>query len=151
MGFWSTTIKNIDRSTNIKYPEHITITEKRAPTDESIRLYDEYLEKTKQSVLGSFKLETTYVNAVVVAFTNPNSCADLPNIDYRIIFSLNNKREEIRFNIDGYEYYEMNRMSPQKADEKLIRTVVQKISKTIAVRMLQQIDLKDIGVKQLNG
>lgn len=146
MGFFGTTIRNIDRSTHVHYPKNITVTEKRAPTDDSIRLYDEYLEKTKQRILSTFKLETSYVNAVVVAFARETAIVDLPSIEYLIKFKLNEKNEQIRFKLDGFEVDKMKKMTPNQADQKLIEMVVEKISEIISIRILQQVELNDIGV-----
>lgn len=147
MGFFGTTIRNIDRSTTIKYPETVNIIEKRAPTDESIKLYDEYLEKTKQRILSTFKLETSYINAVVVAFLNETAMVQNPSIEYLIKFKLNEKNEQIRFKLDGLEVAEMRRLPLHQANQKLIEIIIQNISKIISVRMLQQVELKDLGIK----
>lgn len=46
-------------------PKHITVTEQRAPTDESIRLYGEMVAKAKAAVESEIAVESTGVHATV--------------------------------------------------------------------------------------
>lgn len=46
-------------------PSHVTVEEKRAPTDESIRLYSEMVDKAKKAVEKAIPVEGTEVNATI--------------------------------------------------------------------------------------
>ena len=148
MGIFSTTHRHYDNSTSINYPEHTTVTEKKAPTDESIRLFDEYLEKTKDKVLSVFKLESTYVHAVCVAFCHNDMTVDMPAIQYRIRFKLNENTEEIKFELDGFEYKKLANNHPDVADAELINMIHKKIADIISLRMIQQVKTTHLGANR---
>lgn len=47
-----------DNSTSYKFPDKIVVEENRAPTDESIRLAEEYLEKARRSIITQYSHTT---------------------------------------------------------------------------------------------
>ena len=47
---------------------HQTVTHHRAPTDDSIRLYDEMLDKARNEIVGKLKVENNIASFKAVAF-----------------------------------------------------------------------------------
>ena len=71
-------------------PSHITVTEKRAPTDESVKLLKDMEKAARDSVIDSIRVTTSTMDGVVVyAMRSPES---FENVLY------------IRFNLNGKPY-----------------------------------------------
>ena len=71
MGLLWTTVKRDHPSHS--HSHHTTITENRAPTDESIRLYKEMEEKAAGNILGVYRIENNDINAEFAVFKNAGS------------------------------------------------------------------------------
>lgn len=68
-------------------PSHVTVTEKRAPTDDSIRLAAEYEEKAWQKVTGHLIEQLPTIDAKVIAVEG-----DFANPGTHYLFSINNQK-----------------------------------------------------------
>ncbi|MBP7509379.1 MAG: hypothetical protein KA807_16325 [Prolixibacteraceae bacterium] len=54
----------------IPYTKNVEVNEHRAPTDESIKLFDEIQQRTINRVVNSFEIKDNTINAVVVYFVH---------------------------------------------------------------------------------
>lgn len=146
MGLFSThTYRSKTVTNNIPYEK--TIHEYRAPTDKSIVLYDEYLEKTKAAVLGVYKIKTSLVEIVTVAFSNnyaPSS--DRQGIRYYSKFSLNGIEHTVEFEIDGFKIRELKKSG--RYEQLLIEEIVERVSKRITISMLRNLKIEDLGINR---
>ncbi len=52
----------------VPYEKSVTVTEKRATTDESVKLLNEFQEKAKQNLVDQIKIEDNTLNGVVLFF-----------------------------------------------------------------------------------
>jgi len=73
-----------------------TVTEKRAPTDESVRLLREMERAAADSVIGAIRLENTVMSAVIYHQTRNFGLDEC----YACIFQLNGKRHQADFVTD---------------------------------------------------
>lgn len=83
---------------------NISVTEKRAPTDESVRLLKEMEQAARDKVLESIKLENNLVSAIVHKMYEPLSYRQL----YAVLVKINGKDHRIdlefdELDVDTYE------------------------------------------------
>lgn len=81
-----------DNSTHIRYPE--TIKEIKAPTDESIRLLNEFQEKALDNIITKVEVKDNFVTGVVMAFDVARSAS---SIQHEIMIIC-------KFKINGQEF-----------------------------------------------
>ncbi len=107
------------------YPQSVEVTERKAPTDESIRLVREFEEAAWKRVLevASVQLPDIQVEAVAVTEGYPSAFGNR----IHIIFKLNGKRVDIE--IDKPHYL--------SNPEGFIRALVDGLSKRIAVQLME--------------
>jgi cell fate (sporulation/competence/biofilm development) regulator YmcA (YheA/YmcA/DUF963 family) len=104
-----------------------SITENRAPTDESMRLLQEMEEKVISKILGSFKLKSTTVSGQIVFFATIDSL----NTKYRIRYKLNDKEFQFDGFIDDYRMV-------LKDHKEIIQLFVKSISEEIATMLFEE-------------
>lgn len=86
---------------NINFPKEINIKEHRAPTDESIKIYKEMVEKARSEVVDAFHIKDTTIYGVVLYFV------DEPwnNIhSYHIKFMINGEEKRISGKLENDEF-----------------------------------------------
>ena len=88
MGLFSTTYNHHEVAP--AYPQRVTVTENRAPTDESIKILRDIEERARGHVLQTFQVENHVVDGVVVVFQMSAS-------DFQ-------KKAYIRFRINGKDF-----------------------------------------------
>ena len=93
----------IDRRTidnSIKFPNNVN--ESKAPTDDSVRLFDEFLEKAKKYLVDSFKIENNVLDSSVFIFQQ-----NVQMFSYQIYFKfkINNKVFDGNYDFDKRELY----------------------------------------------
>lgn len=112
------------------------ITEKRAPTDESVRLLREMESKAKDEVIKAVKLPSNEFTGVVHLMRDAMSC----NTNVAVLFKLNGKEHKVFISFDDFEDDDM---------DKRIQKLVCKTSDYLAANILQNIfkseQLKEIG------
>lgn len=64
------------RTEYVPYEKTVTITEKKAPTDESIKLFYEMREKAKENLIKEFEVNDNIINAQVFSFNNNDFSMD---------------------------------------------------------------------------
>ncbi len=122
------------KDVNINFPKEISIksTEVRAPTDESIKIYDEMVEKARKSLLDSVIIKDTVINAVALYFV------DQPwngQESYHIKFYINGQEQIISGILDKDEY-------PFHAYPELIRKhILQAMAMEVMKQLLDKIKL----------
>lgn len=101
---------------------NVTVEEKRAPTDESVRLLREMEEKIQKSLVQSIRVENTEFNCVVHVFE------DLMSSQFRLmaVFKLNGKQERAEYRTNTWQF------SPEEAITRLRDAVATKIANLIA-------------------
>lgn len=78
-------------------PSHVTVTEKRAPTDDSARLLSELEKAARDKITASVRLENTLIDGVIHQMRDHIHA----QTDYRIQVKINGKQSEIRRTITG--------------------------------------------------
>ena len=107
-----------------QFPSHVTVNEKRAPTDESVRLLSEMQQAAENKVLKTTKLEANILNATV------HSMKDTLNWhnQFRILLDLNGNRIQV----DAYT-------DPEKSVEDQMRTLYDAIAHRIAAEIMPKV------------
>lgn len=82
-------------------PSHVTVTENKAPTDESIRLLNEFEEKARKNIIAKVNVVDNTINAVSIMYTD-NSCTASREGDIYLKFSVNGKEYNIHTKYDLY-------------------------------------------------
>lgn len=153
MGLFSS-VYHTHSTKEVAVPYEKTVIEKRAPTDDSIRLAGEYTEKTQKQFMSAFKLEPNElgegINANVFAFCDERVgyATAHPSIKYFTKFKLNGKTFEFDFEMDPFEVMELRRIDSIEADKKIFQKVYKTISDTIALELIRSTGTKSIGLKE---
>lgn len=122
------------RTQYVPYEKEVTIHEHRAPTDESIKLFDELKEKAIRSVTHSVKLNNNKIDAVS-AFVVSN--VGLTITDELVIrFILNGENMEFAIKIDRHSFYSSDKYDFQ---QKILNEMYKQLSNQIAAYVLNTI------------
>jgi hypothetical protein len=124
----------------VPYCKEVNVTEKRAPTDESVRLLNEFQEKAKTNIIENIIInENIMKGAVLVYFESPSS----PSITIHGKFELNAKTYifkddinmfQLSMDLNKFQSYVKSREYVQKVTE----IMVSKFSNAIAKELLLQ-------------
>lgn len=117
-------------------PYEKTVIEKRAPTDESIKIYDEMLEKAKGSLIDAFAINDNILNIKVGIFF------EVIKGEYLCMYTLIINGNEIsdRFSLDDY-----NGSNKMEFVEKLYKHAC----KHIAVMVAKELYIASVKNKDL--
>lgn len=115
------------RKESPSYPQRVDITEKRAPTDESVRLLREMQVEAEKDRIGAFHLESNNLRGVVEVWRY----MDPPSIRAHVVFELNGQRHKVEAKISAYE-----RDAKQKLVDQLHKGVAEKIATEALIDML---------------
>ena len=77
-------------------PSRIDIHEHKAPTDESMRMLDEFKKEAIDNIIDNIKLKDTVLDTTIV-YTSENTISD--SIQYYCIFELNGKKHRVEGDI----------------------------------------------------
>jgi len=108
-----------------KGDSYSTITEKKAPTDESVRLLREMEDTAFKSVIKQFRVDNNVLNGLVTYIQPNHSTADYICI---YTFTLNGEKYDIKERLD---YLDIQR----KTKEDVIKDLYNAISKNIAEKL----------------
>lgn len=116
------------RAVTERVTQNVNVTEKRAPTDESVRLLREMEGKAKESILSSTRVTGMGIDCVV------HKMADHMNARTRfaVIYSLNGKKHRV-----DYEHDDLMG-DPADDHEKLICGLIRKVGEHMAVNLLAE-------------
>jgi hypothetical protein len=107
---------------------YLSVTEKRAPTDESVRLLKEFEQAAKDKVINAQQLDNNLISATLWQMQDPLTYKD----NYKILVKINGKTVTVDVAVDH------DRSREQKAD-----AVYEALSKNIAAHLMDQI-YKDV-------
>ncbi len=102
MGLLSSTTNHFHH-TSEPYAKEVTINEHRAPTDDSIKLLNEFTEKAQKNIIHSVRVDANHLRAIAIYYSD-NIIED--RIHFHIKFSLNEKEFIIKDYIDNSEWRE---------------------------------------------
>lgn len=99
------TVNKVERGRTqyIPYEKKVTIHEHRAPTDDSIKLVNEYQVKAQENIANTFNLKDNVVNGIVVGF---GDTIDRNKISWWCKFSLNGQQHSFKGECDRDEWAE---------------------------------------------
>lgn len=114
----------------VPYIKNVEITEKRAPTDESIHLYKEMEEKAEQKVISKETFNDNVLNGVVVYIENSYA------------FSYDNVKAHIRFSINSKDYHikigvPRSTINRQDAAKLLYTTILDELAREFTVEIFK--------------
>ncbi len=108
--------------TEYHYHNH-TVTEKRAPTDEAVKLLREMEQAARDSIIAAVSVVDNNFKGAMHIWRDPISCLNR----YMFIYTMNGKRSEIP--VDVYDHYTL---------EQNIEAVIEAVAKRVAIDMLQE-------------
>lgn len=109
--------------------KNVNVTEKRAPTDESVKLLNEFKLKAETEIIKSIVINDNLVNGCVIAIDNNPTNFNI-RLHYR--FTLNGK--------DIYGYFDLDKNFNLRNDltDKMIRVLYESLSKEITLSLLKE-------------
>lgn len=134
MGLFGKDIYVERRTTAVPYEKTVNITEKRAPTDESIRIYEDMLEKAAKKVLYAEKIQNNVLTGIVVLMSE-----GMCGIRCAGKFTLNGK--EYRIDVDELSATTIDEMTT-KERKRFMLTSAEKVKIAIYKRMAEVIASK---------
>ena len=120
-----------DKRINLQFPSEINIKENRAPTDDSIRLYDEYQQKAFKSIIDSFQCRFNELHCTVVRSRAMDAFGE-----YFIV----------KFNLNGSEF-EFKHLIPDidtHSYAKIADNMKLEFAKFLVQSLLKNCDFKDL-------
>ena len=105
---------------------HTYVTEKRAPTDESVRLLREMEAKARSEVIKSIQLPSNELSGVVHMMRDVMSCST----NIAVLFKLNGKEHKVLISLEDFR---------DDSLDKRIEKMVDETSKYLAANILQSI------------
>lgn len=130
MGLISTT-NNYHRSTSYAVPYEKTVIEKKAPTDESIRLLNEFQEKARENLLQQILIDDNILRGVIVAQMLPGFSTAQNDTIYMVKFTLNGKEHNFEIRSNKYGLI-------KDANHEVVKELYKRFSEAIAIELLKQ-------------
>lgn len=113
----------------------IHITEKRAPTDESIRLATEFQQKAIDSIIGTKRVDVNGIAGELTVFKTPWK----DEVSFCLIYNINGKRHDFRCPINSSEAYIGANDFGCSSREAFMRIFAKKFSEHLAVSILDNV------------
>lgn len=104
MGLFSTTHHHHNTEIISHGPSHVTVTEKKAPTEESVKLLNEFEEKARKNIIAKVHTVDNTINLIAIAYTDNRVTASQFG-EVHIKFSINGKEYNITERFNLYEHY----------------------------------------------
>lgn len=114
---------------------HTYVTEKRAPTDESIRLLREMENKAKEEVIKSISLPSNEFSGVVHLIRDHLSC----QTNVVVLFKLNGKDHKVPISLDDFKDDSL-----EKRMEKVLNDVSDYLSASILQNVFEAQQMKEL-------
>jgi len=118
----------------INTPYEKTVIEHKAPTDDSVRLYEEIKNKAYKSILGTIEVHDNLLNVTGIVYRELASY----KIKCMYVVTLNGK--EIKGEVILKEFYSRN-----EDRFKVFEAIVEDVSRYIAVELLKSFKEEDIS------
>jgi len=119
----------------IPYEKEVNVVEKRAPTDESIKIYHEMIEKAKKEIVDSFIIQVASIECCVVAFCDMLTTSMRDTTEYHVKFKINKTEHCIKFEIHKRDYLRIEQ-SEINFDVWLLKMIGDKLSNAITSEIL---------------
>lgn len=113
----------VHKKDSVPYAKNVTINEHRAPTDESIKIYSEMVEKSRKSIVDKIVINDNSFNIKAMVYENYYDYTF--HCHYK--FSLNKEQFEGEFIIDEYDLL---------ARDEIMRLIYEKASHQITVKLI---------------
>lgn len=84
------------KAESVPYAKTVTIHEHKAPTDESVKLLNEFTEKAKSNIIKNITVESNHLKAVVICYSD-----DVMSQSYEF---------HMKFNLNGEDYHLKDRI-----------------------------------------
>lgn len=124
-----------DRTVINEGDTHTYVTEKRAPTDESIRLLREMENKAKEEVIKSISLPSNEFSGVVHLMRDHLSC----QTNVVVLFKLNGKDHKVPISLDDFKDDSL-----EKRMEKVLNDVSDYLSASILQNVFEAQQMKEL-------
>lgn len=124
-----------DRTVINEGDTHTYVTEKRAPTDESIRLLREMENKAKEEVIKSISLPSNEFSGVVHLIRDHLSC----QTNVVVLFKLNGKDHKVPISLDDFKDDSL-----EKRMEKVLNDVSDYLSASILQNVFEAQQMKEL-------
>ena len=115
----------------VPYEKTVTITEHKAPTDESIRLLNEFQEKALKNLIRKVEIKDNIIDGVLFVFRY-NLDPNMRRLIFR--FKLNGQEYEIE---DNYEIGREARNIGNLQTQEVVKRMVSKLSTIISVYLFK--------------
>lgn len=136
MGLFSTTTHHHSHDNRTVFPNKIEVTEKRAPTDESLRLVQEMEDKVKATMLAKLTIQSNVVSAVAIVYYK---ALPYDKTTYHIKFNLNGKDYKIEHDIDNWQWnVELRDMWGGFGNQAVFKLFHKTLSEIIAIELMKQ-------------
>lgn len=141
--------KNSHYNTNIYQRQgDVNVKEYKAPTDESIRILNEFEKKAEENIVNKVNVKISTVDTVHIGFSHDPS---LYGINHFVKFNLNGEEHKLKYHVDYYEFdINKNFGIPSDIYEHLIEHMSKAIAKEILLKYHPIEVIKSYG-KHLNG
>jgi len=115
---------------------NVKIEEKKAPTDESVRLLNEMMEKAQKNIIGSIKIDDNLLNIIGACFSTP---PPLDKVLFQIRFKLNGKEYFIEEYIDKEEIRKVQLKATFDTEKQaVLEAVYKRICEIITLELIKQ-------------
>lgn len=136
MGLLSTTHIHRGRTEYVPYCREVKITENKAPTDESVRLLNEFEEKAKKNIIATIQIDENLLKAVVIYYRDE---VVSNRMSYHIKFSLNGQETIIIGYVDNFEWREeLSKTWFGLGNEAIFRILHKKFAEMVAEELMKQ-------------
>ena len=124
----------------VPYEKTVTVTEKRASTDDSIRIFDEMEQKALKHLMSRDKLEFNGIKLIAYFF---NHMVMSNELDYKLKVNINGKEYLFEGVTNQRDYMEFQSVlgggySKGKIVEKFFKHISDIIAKTLLIQMQEQ-------------
>ena len=107
----------------------VNVTEKKAPTDESVRLLAEMQQKVIDNVLGQLKIDVNRVTGEIIVLRQPWHLCD---IAFGVAYNINGKRHHFKTDIHDVDVRQKENEFHCSRNEAMLRVFAKKFAEHIA-------------------
>jgi len=112
----------------VPYTKNVEVTEKRAPTDESIRLYKEMEEKAERNIINKEVFDDNVLNGIIAYVEYSAACFV---VKAHIRFSLNGKNYHIVVEVPR------SSISRQEGAKLLYTAIIEELAKEFTIEIIK--------------
>lgn len=120
----------------------IHITEKRAPTDESIRLATEFQQKTIDSIIGTKRVDVNGITGELTVFKTPWN----DEVLFGMIYNINGKRHVFKASANSNDAFAESYNFDCSNREAYLRIFARKFSQNLAASILDNVKFDNMSL-----